>query len=138
MPVATIPVQLPEPIYRILEDTASITHRTVDEILATTLTAVLPPSPDLPESLANELAEMVWLSDDALRAATQPSFTASEQKRLTELNDLEDDRSLTREEQAEQTQLLASYERSILRRAQAFAILARRGLVLAGILHKMS
>ena len=86
----------------------------------------LSPSSDLPEALAAELAEMMWLSDEALRHATQPTFTP-EQQRLAELNDLEDEHPLTQAEQSEQAELLAGYERSLLRRAQAFAVLARRG-----------
>jgi len=97
--VATVSVQLPEPLYRKLEGAAAITHRTVDEVLAATLAVALPPAPDLPPGLADELAE---------------------------LNAIEDNRSLTELEQTEQVQLLAAYERSILRRAQAFAVLARR------------
>lgn len=123
----TISVQLPEPLYRRLEGAATATQRTVDEVLATTIAASLPPFPDLPETLANELAEMIWFSDDALRAATRPIFTPEQQKRLAELNNLEDERPLTEAEQTERAELLAGYERSVLRRAQAFAVLARRG-----------
>lgn len=70
---------------------------------------------------------MVWLSDDALRSAILPSFTPEQQKRLAALNDFEDDRPLTSAEKAEQIELLTHYERSVLRRTQAFAVLARRG-----------
>jgi len=124
--VATVSVQLPEPLYRKLEGAAAITHRTVDEVLAATLAVALPPAPDLPPGLADELAEMIWLSDEALYAATLATFTHKQQARLAELNAIEDNRSLTELEQTEQVQLLAAYERSILRRAQAFAVLARR------------
>lgn len=127
MTVSTIAVRLPEPLYRRLEGAAAVTHRTVDELLAETIAATLPPAPDLPEALAHELAEMVWLSDEALGSATRPSFTSDQQKRLAALNNLEDDRPLTGSEKAEQAELLAHYEGSVLRRAQAFAVLARRG-----------
>jgi len=95
-------------------------------VLAATLAVALPPAPDLPPGLADELAEMIWLSDEALYAATLATFTHKQQARLAELNAIEDNRSLTELEQTEQVQLLAAYERSILRRAQAFAVLARR------------
>ena len=127
MPIATIPVQLPEPLYQRLQNVALAAHRSIDDILASAVAVALPPSPDLPDALADELAEMIWLSDVSLRAALQPTFTADQQARLAELNDLVDERTLTRAEQAEQDQLLVAYERSVLRRAQAFAILDRRG-----------
>lgn len=123
----TATVAIPEPMYRQLEQSATITHRSVDEVLIQTLRVALPPSPDLPEGLANELAEMLWMSDDSLRKATQPSMTKSEQKQLAALNHVADARELTSEEKIQQKQLLAKYEQSVLRRAQAFAILARRG-----------
>jgi hypothetical protein len=127
MAVSMIPVQVPEPLYRRLERTAKLTRRTVDEVLASTIAVALPSMSDLPEALANELVSMIWLNDEALRAATQPTFTVEQQKRLSELNDLEDQRSLSAPEQAEREVLLAEYNRSILRRAQAFAVLAQRG-----------
>jgi hypothetical protein len=127
MTVAKIPINVPEPLYRRLQRISALAQRSVEEILTSAVTVALPPSPDLPNSVADELAEMMWLSDEALWAATTPTFTAEQQSRLSALNDLEDTRSLQAEEQQAQAQLLAAYERSVLRRAQAFAILARRG-----------
>ncbi|HKZ84203.1 MAG TPA: type II toxin-antitoxin system Phd/YefM family antitoxin [Anaerolineae bacterium] len=120
-------IRVPEPLYRRLERTAALTHRSVAHVLASTIAIALPPISDLPEALADELAGMSWLSDEALRAATQPTFTPEQQKRLSELNNLEDECPLTEIEQAERAALLAEYERSVLRRAQAFAVLAQRG-----------
>lgn len=127
MSVTTISVQLPEPLYRRLQTAAEFAHRSVSDVLEAAVSVALPPSPDLPEVVASELAEMMWLSDDALYQATTPTFTAIQQRRLADLNDLVDERSLTIEEKIEQERLLMAYERSMLRRAQAFAILARRG-----------
>lgn len=124
---AKVTIQLPEPLYRRLQGAAQVSHRTVDEVLSATLAVALPPSPNLPETLSNELAEMIWMSDDDLWGATRPTFSEEQQERLAELNDLHDDRPLTEDEVAEQTHLHAAYERSVLRRAQAFAILFRRG-----------
>jgi hypothetical protein len=127
MGVSTIAVQVPEPLYRRLERTAAMTHRSVSDVLATTIEVVLPSTPDLPVALADELAGMLWLSDEALQEAIEPAFTREQQQRMAELNDLEDDRPLTSEEQEERQALLSEYERSLLRRAQAFAILGQRG-----------
>lgn len=49
------------------------------------------------------------------------------QSQLATLNEINDERPLTPSEEKEQMRLLAQYERSILRRAQAYAILAQRG-----------
>ncbi len=127
MAITKIPIDIPESLYLRLQRIASFAHRSVEEIFTSAVTIALPPSPDLPTSVADELAEMIWLSDAALWHATTPTFSPNQQKRLTELNDLEDTRNLNSSEKQEQAQLLAAYERSILHRAQAFAILARRG-----------
>jgi len=127
MTITTISVPIPEPLYRRLEHIAILTRRPIADMLTSALTAVLPPASDLPEPLADELAGMMWLSDAKLRAATRPTFALQQQKRLHELNDAEDERPLTEVEQAERARLLAEYERSVLRRAQAFAVLTQRG-----------
>jgi hypothetical protein len=125
MPTISVPV--PEPLYRRLERVATLTRRSIADMLASAITVVLPPAPDLPEPLAEELAGMMWLSDAKLRTATRPTFAVQQQRRLHELNDAEDERPLTESEQAERARLLAEYERSVLRRAQAFAVLTQRG-----------
>lgn len=123
----TITVQLPESAFRKLKRAAELTYRSVDEILVSTIDAALIAPPNLPSDLADELAAMHLLSDDALRAAVQPSLSPAEQHRLQQLNHIAGERPLTQAEAAEQAVLLKAYHRSVLRRAQALAILAQRG-----------
>lgn len=127
MPEKTITVKLPEPAFRKLQRAAELTYRSVDEILTSTINATLVAPPDLPSDLADELAAMHLLSDEALWAAVAPSLSPAEQRRLEQLNHFAGERSLTQAETEEQTALLKAYHRSILRRAQALAILAQRG-----------
>lgn len=127
MAEAIVSIQVPEPLYRRLQGAALVARQSVGDVLASAVTIALPPSPDLPEALANELAEMIWLSDDALWQATVPIFSTVQQERLDALNETADERALTAAEKDKQAGLLAAYERSVLRRAQAFSILARRG-----------
>lgn len=127
MTLSTISVPVPEPLYRRLERVATLTRRSVADTLASAITVVWPAASDLPEPLADELAGMMWLSDAQLRVATRPTFATQQQKRLSELNIAADERPLTESEQAERAHLLAEYERSVLRRAQAFAVLTQRG-----------
>jgi hypothetical protein len=127
MTTQTVSVQVPEPIFRKLKRAADVTCRPVEEVLAATLNAALPEPSGLPPELADELASMHLFSDDALWAATEPSLSPTEQRRLGQLNRIAGQRPLTKAEEAEQEQLLAAYHRSVLRRAQALAILAQRG-----------
>ncbi len=80
-----------------------------------------------PPSVLAEFEAMRLLSDQAMQAAAQPSLSPAESYRLRQLNHDAGERSLTHAEEAEQTTLLAAYHHSVLRRAQALAILAQRG-----------
>jgi hypothetical protein len=124
---ATITVKLPKSTLQKLQKAAEVTYRSVDEVLASTIDATLVAPSDLPSDLAGELAAMHLLSDEALWAAVQPSFSPTEQARLQQLNHAGGERLLSSAEVAEQTTLLSAYHRSILRRAQALAILRQRG-----------
>ncbi len=133
-----VTIEVPEPLYRRLQGAAAAAHRTVADVLTSAVTVALPPSPDLPAPLAAELAEMIWLSDDALRAATQPAFTAQHQERLALLNATADERRLSIAEQQERLRLVDAYEYAVLRRAQAFAILQRRGHAIPDYGHRVA
>ena len=123
----TIAIRVPKPFYQRLKRAAAVTQRSVSDVLTSLLAVSLPLESELPAEWADELASMSWFSDEALRAATKPSFTPKQQQQLNELNDLADERPLTKAEQVKRTKLLAAYERAVLRRAQAFALLAQRG-----------
>ena len=127
MPEKMITMELPEPAFRKLERAAELTYRSVGDILVSTIDATLVAPPNLPSDLANELAAMHLLSDDWLRASVQPSLSPAEQHRLQQLNHSAGERPLTPAEKTEQAILLKAYHRSVLRRAQAMAILAQRG-----------
>ncbi len=70
---------------------------------------------------------MRFLSDEALWAAAQPSLAPAQRQRLEQLNHIGGERPFTEAEAAEQAALLEAYDRSVLRRAQALAVLAQRG-----------
>lgn len=122
-----IAIDLPESTYRKLKRAAEKTYRSVDEVLHSAIESSLPAPPDAPPELARELAAMHLFSDDALWAAAKPSLSLAGQTRLMQLNQLAGQRKLTTAETAEHQDLLAAYYHSLLRRAQALAILAQRG-----------
>jgi hypothetical protein len=106
---------------------AEITHRSVEDVLATTVNVALPQIPDLPADLADELAAMTMLNDEALWAATESSLSPVQQRRLSQLTHAGGSRPLTAAESSELAHLLDLYDRSVVRRARAFALLAHRG-----------
>lgn len=123
----TVSVQLAEPVYRRLQRAAELTYRPLEEILDNALTIVLGLSPDLPAESRAELAAMGMLSDAALWAASESTLSPAQQRRLRQLNHAAGARDLSSSEEREQAQLLDLYQRSVLQRAQAFALLAYRG-----------
>ena len=123
----TVAVELPAPLVARLKSAADLTHRSVEDLAASTLESSLPADSALPPDVSNELAAMNLLSDEALWAATEPSFSPSEERRLDQLNSAAGERDLTPAERVEQEALIASYRRSVVRRAKALAILAQRG-----------
>lgn len=127
MAMQVVSIELPRSVFLKLKRAAELTHRSVGEVLVTTVNAALVESPGLPADLANELAAMHLLSDEALWAAAHPSLSPAEQSRLSQLNRKAGERLLTKAEKAEQEHLLAAYHRSVLRRAKALAILTQRG-----------
>lgn len=127
MTTQTVSVRLPKSVFLKLERAAELTHRSVEDVLVTTVNAALVEPPGLPTDLTNELAAMHLFSDEALQAMAHPSLSPAEQIRLSQLNHKAGERPLTQSEEAEQEHLLSAYHRSVLRRAKALAILAQRG-----------
>jgi len=123
----TLTLTLPDSVISKLQRASALTYRSVDEIVAVAVDTTLTAEDELPDELSAELAAMRIFSDDALWAATQPSMSAFEQERLAQINEEAHERPLSTAEQAEQTDLLAAYHRSVLRRAQALALLKQRG-----------
>lgn len=127
----TLTVRLPASVVAKLRSAAALTYRSVDEIVATTVDAALVEPPSAPADVAAEFAAMHLLSDQALFAAAHPSLPPANLSRLRQLNHTAGERTLTGAEAAEQAALLEDYHFSVLRRAQALAILAQRGHAIA-------
>jgi hypothetical protein len=105
----------------------------VDDLVASAVAAAYVAPPGLPPDLAHEVEAMRFLSDRALQSAARPSLLPAQRKRLEQLNHLGGERPLTPKEAAEQMALLEAYDRSVLRRARALALLAERGHPLPSI-----
>jgi hypothetical protein len=123
----TVSVELPEAIFRRLRHIAEVTHRSVEDVLATTVNAALPQTPGVPADVADDLAALSLFSDAALWTAAQASLSLGQQRRLNQLAEEGETRSLSEAEAAELAQLIDTYDRVVLRRAKAMALLAQRG-----------
>ena len=122
-----IAVRVPESAYRRLKHAAGITHRSFDDLLLDVMNVALSVPVELPEEITDDLAAMSILSDDALWAASESSLSPAQQRRLGQLNQAGGSRPLTPAEKDEQAESLELYDRSVLRRARALALLSLRG-----------
>lgn len=126
-----VTLALPEPVYRLAEQTAAVARRSVEILLVEALAATLPPISDLPEKIAAEVAEFVGLEDDVLLAIAAEALLPMQQQQLTRLLSKNSEGVLAKKEQETLEQLMDEYWRVTLRKAQARAILAQRRQVRA-------
>jgi hypothetical protein len=123
----TLSIKIPEDVFQKLQRAASLTQRTIDDVIVNTVNATFVTPTELPAPIADELAIMRQMKDESLWETLPPSVTVQQQKRLEELSVISEQRSLSPEESDEQQALLEAHHHSVLRRAQAIAILTLRG-----------
>ena len=126
-----VTLALPEPVYRLAEQTAAAAKRPMEILLVEALVATLPPISGLPEKIANEVADFVGLKDDILLTIAAETLSSTQQQQLTQLLSKNSEGTLTKKEQSTLNQLMDEYWRVILRKAQARAILVQRSQVRA-------
>src|SRR4051794_186281 len=102
MSQGTVSIEIPNNLYKQLERRAELMHRPVEELVIQTLAAQAPLTEGLPADLAAELEAMSNFSDDALWSATRPSISPAERARLEQLNQLANERLLSKTEAEEQ------------------------------------
>lgn len=130
MTMNTITLTIPTHLYNRLERLAKGNNQQVADVLLASAEAILTVNPTeapLPFDLAAELTVMRFFSDDTLWAAITPTLSDTQQSQLQTLTHLQGERTLTPTEQETLETLLDEYDRAVLRRAQALALLALRG-----------
>ncbi len=123
----TLTVTLPEPLIHRLQRAAALTYRTVDDVVASVVDTTLHAPSDLPSDLADEIAAMTLFTDDALWSASESTLSPAQQRRMRQLTQSSREREQTLAESTELDYLLEEYDKSVLRRAYALALLSQRG-----------
>jgi plasmid stability protein len=128
-PVATqsVTVRLPEPLYRQLERRAQQTRRSVEDELVELVTTAVPLGEELPADLAEAISSLAALDDEELWRAARSRFPTDDAERFEELNTKRQREGLADAEAGETAALVRRYERAMLVRAQAAALLKQRG-----------
>lgn len=120
-------VHLPQAIYHRLEQVAARLKKPVDAVLAETLDAALPTDQEgLPSELLAEIRAVEQLDQSGLKQVVNTEMSAEAQNALDDLLDMQSARSLTADETTQLDSLRREYERLLLRKARAFALLAEK------------
>lgn len=127
MVVHSVTLDLPNTLYSRIEQRAARTQRSVEEELLDVLASALPASEDLPADLAAALAPLALLDDAALWRAAESHLAADAAARLEALHLKRQDEGLNDTEATEAARLVRQYERAMLIRAHATALLKQRG-----------
>ena len=127
MATQTLTVQLPERLYSRLEERASQSNRTLEAELIEVLATAIPVEADLPPDIAMEIAQLEQLDDASLWQAARQSLTAETSACLEQMHLKQRREGLSETEARTLATLVRQYERSILVRAQAAALLKKRG-----------
>lgn len=122
-----ITIDLPGPIAEQLEEEAIRQKVSIRELVRELVLEHWSGLPALPDDVEAELAAFHQLSDDVLWLIARTTLTPEEQRELAELNDTAQSRSLTDDEYNRREALLDTYDRMMVRRAQAAYLLQSRG-----------
>ncbi len=127
MMLKSVTIELPLAIFERLEHNARQQRRSIPDVIRDMVLQDVSNLPPLPSDVEAELAAFANLSDDVLGLLARSTLTETQQSELAHLNHLAQQRPLTREESARQQELGNAYDRVLVRRAQAAALLKSRG-----------
>jgi hypothetical protein len=120
-------LEVPEDISVRAREIAETVAQPVEQLLLDHLKTLAPPLPVLPPDTQVELAALQHLSDDALWTIAREQMPEDVQARAHALMDKNSRDVMTDEEHAELEKLVERGDRLMLRKAEAAALLRKRG-----------
>ena len=124
----TITLTLPEALYERIRVTAEASARSVEEVATQSIALSLPPIEEaLPVTLQSELAAFSLLSDAELHTIATETMEEDSQIQLERLAEEQRVQSLTTAEQETLSCLMEEANRVMIRKAEAYRLLAQRG-----------
>ena len=127
MTVHAVTLQVPSLLYEQLKRRTEQTDRTVEAELLDIVATAMPVSEDLPADLADAIDPLELLDDEALWRAARCSLPAEAATQMEDLHLKRQREGLTDAETKALDGLVRQYERTMLVRAQAAALLKERG-----------
>ena len=134
MAVQAVTLHLPSPLYEQLKRRAEQTQRSVEAELLEVVAAAVPVADDLPTDLAQVISPLAPLDDKALWRAARSHLPAEAVAQMEQMHLKRQREGLTGSEAETLAGLLRHYERAMLVRAQAAALLKERGYDVAELL----
>jgi hypothetical protein len=127
MTLQAVTLYLPSAFYQKIAQRARQERRSIEDELVAVVTAALPDLNDLPGDLAREIAQLAVLTDAELTQAAQTTLTPQDTDQMQALMLKRQREGLTRSESQAAELLVKRYDRTLLIRAQAAALLKERG-----------
>jgi plasmid stability protein len=127
MPNQLLTLQLPDVLYRRIKDRADRSNRSVEAETVELLASAVPLGDELPRDLAEALAPLPLLADGELWQAARRRLAPEVVSEMEGLHLKQQREKLTETERQRVTSLVHQYERAMLIRAQAAALLKQRG-----------
>jgi hypothetical protein len=123
-----VTLHLPEGLYTRLQQTARATRRSLDDVLLHALQVGSPPRwDDAPAEFQPDLAALDRLDDEALWHIARSHKTETDMERYQELLDRNANEVLSPDERDELAKLRTEFDRFMLRKVHAAALLRWRG-----------
>ena len=133
MSTQTLTLHLPDGLYARLQQRARESHRTLEAELLELLSSAVPGDQDLPNSLSADLAQLDTMDDAELWRAARSKLSKKAAAQLEALHVKRQSEGLSESEAQVLAELVGQYERSMLIRARAAALLKERGHDLSGL-----
>ena len=127
MPLQAVTLNLPGSVFDRYKRLAERTHRTVEAELLEVVSTAHPEDETLPPDLEAAVAELEILGDEELWQAARSRLLSETSERLEALHFKQRDEGVSDEERSTLARLLRQYERNMLVRARAAALLKKRG-----------
>ncbi|HEY8742383.1 MAG TPA: Arc family DNA-binding protein [Chloroflexota bacterium] len=134
MPSQSIQLRVPDELYDRLKKRAARAQRSIETELLDVITAAVESPGELPNDLAEALEPLAVLDDEALWRAARSHLDARLATELELLNVQQQGEGLLPSDDQRRLLLLRQYERAMLVRAQAAALLKERGHAVAQLL----
>ncbi len=123
----TVTVMVPPALYERLRRRAQQQQRSIEDEVVLALAEAVPPGGEFSPDLAATLASLEALDDEALWRLARSRVAEEDATRLAELGEKRQRGGLTEEELHEADELAQRHDRVMVVRAEAAALLKRRG-----------